>query len=136
MITIQEIHPEETWPIRHQVMWPHMPPAYVQLEEDNEGEHFGLYRDDALVSIVSCFWTGDDMQFRKFATLESYQGQGLGSRLLNHVMDNAKNRNAKRIWCNARADKASFYHKFGLVEAGEVFLKEDIAFVKMELRLR
>ena len=89
-------------------MWPYQPFEFVQLEEDNSGLHFGVFKNEKLVSIVSCFISGDEMQFRKLATLPEYQGQGIASQLLNSIFELANQNNLKRIWCNARTDKKSF----------------------------
>lgn len=40
---IKRIKPEETWTIRHEVMWPHMPIDFVKLDGDDEAYHFGFY---------------------------------------------------------------------------------------------
>lgn len=87
---IAEITAEETWPIRHEVMWPDMPFDFVKVDNDNEGLHLGLFLGDKLSSIISVFKIGSSWQFRKFATLVEEQGKGLGSQLLKHVIDQAK----------------------------------------------
>ncbi len=76
---IKSIEASETWEIRHEVMWPDQPFEFVKLEEDNSGLHFGVFDKEKVVSIVSCFIIDDEMQFRKLATLEEYQGKGIAS---------------------------------------------------------
>ncbi|HEX8015364.1 MAG TPA: GNAT family N-acetyltransferase, partial [Flavobacterium sp.] len=61
---IKPIQASDTWKIRHEVMWPDQPLEFVQLEEDESGLHFGVFIDEKLVSIVSCFISDDEMQFR------------------------------------------------------------------------
>ena len=102
------IKASETWEIRHKVMWPDQPFEFVKLEEDNLGLHFGVFDQDRLVSIVSCFIVADELQFRKLATLDDYQGQGIASLLLNSVLKLAKEKSLKRVWCNARSNKNHF----------------------------
>jgi GNAT superfamily N-acetyltransferase len=87
---IKEIQALQTWQIRHEVMWPDQPFEFVQLEEDNSGFHFGVFDEDKLVSIVSCFIEGKEMQFRKLATLEEYQGKGIASCLLKYIFEFAE----------------------------------------------
>ncbi|MFM9279513.1 GNAT family N-acetyltransferase [Paenibacillus jiagnxiensis] len=129
---IRSIDKENAWRIRHEVMWPDRELAYVQLEDDDRGWHYGLFVGERLVSVVSLFIDQDEAQFRKFATLEAEQGKGYGSRLLRHVMEEAEQAGVKRIWCNARREKARFYRKFGLRETGKTFVKGGKEYVIME----
>lgn len=131
---IKEIPAEATWAIRHKVMWPEMSFEFVQLKEDDLGIHFGLYNESKLVAIVSCFEDHNEMQFRKLATLTEEQGKGFATLLLNYIFQQAKDKDIKRIWCNARVNKKSFYEKFGLIDTKVTFFKSGQEFVIMELR--
>lgn len=130
---IAAIKASETWEIRHKVMWPDQPFEFVQLEEDLSGLHFGVFVDEKLVSIVSCFITDDEMQFRKLATLEEYQGMGIASALLKYIFKLAKDKDLQKVWCNARTNKKSFYEKFGMRVIGRTFIKSGQEFSIMEI---
>lgn len=130
---IREITAAETWDIRHNVMWPDQPFEFVQLEEDNSGFHFGVFTNNKLVSIVSCFIIEEEMQFRKLATLEEYQGKGSASHLLKYILQFAKEKNIKKVWCNARSNKKSFYEKFGMKDTFKTFMKARHEFTIMEI---
>lgn len=132
---IKAIQASQTWQIRHEVMWRDQPFEYVQLEEDNVGLHFGVFDSDKLVSIVSCFITQDEMQFRKLATLENFQGKGIASNLINYILELAKQKDLKRVWCNARSNKKSFYEKFGMIDTHKIFTKAGQEFTIMEILL-
>lgn len=132
---IKAIQPSETWQIRHDVMWPDQPFEYVQLKEDDLGFHFGTFEKDKLVAIVSCFFSEDEMQFRKLATLEEYQGKGIASALLQYIFSFAKTKNVTKIWCNARSNKKSFYEKLGMEATGKIFVKEGQEFIIMKILL-
>ncbi|WP_422358604.1 GNAT family N-acetyltransferase [Reichenbachiella sp.] len=129
---IIEITPEETLPIRHQVMWPNQPLDYVILPNDNQAKHYGLFIDNRLISVISLFIENREAQFRKFATLNEHQGKGYGSMLLKHIMQIAIQQNLSKIWCNARVDKSGYYKKFGLKLTNETFNKGGIDYVIME----
>ncbi|WP_420581361.1 GNAT family N-acetyltransferase [Reichenbachiella sp.] len=129
---ISEIAPEETFNIRHQVMWPNRPIDYIKLSNDNQGKHYGLFINGQLISVISLFIENQQAQFRKFATLNEHQGKGFGSQLLQHVFFLAEQQQFKRIWCNARTDKSSFYTKFGMKETDNTFKKGGIDYVIME----
>lgn len=132
---IKQIEASQTWHIRHEVMWPDQPFEFVQLEEDNSGIHFGVFEDDELVSIVSCFIDGKEMQFRKLATLEKFQRKGIAAKLLEYILDFAKHKNIQKVWCNARSNKKSFYEKFGMKDTFINFTKAGQEFTIMEILL-
>jgi GNAT superfamily N-acetyltransferase len=130
---IREIKASQTWKIRHEVMWPNEPFEFVQLAEDDLGLHFGVFMKEKLVSIVSCFISHDEMQFRKLATLEEYQGKGIASELLNYILKLAKEKGLTKVWCNARSHKKAFYEKFGMRDTLKSFSKAGQEFVIMEV---
>lgn len=132
MMIIKLIQPSDTWQIRHKVMWPDQPLAFVQLDEDESGLHFGFFIEEKLVSIVSCFISDDEMQFRKLATLPEYQGLGIASGLLKYVFQLARKKELRRIWCNARSNKKSFYEKLGMKDTFQTFSKAGQEFTIME----
>lgn len=134
-VQIEQIRYELTWRIRRDAMYPGADYDAVKLEGDQDGLHFGLYAEDQLTAVVSLFNEAGIYQFRKFATLPKAQGKGYGTLLLSHIISYVKQRAAKKIWCNARLSATGFYSKFGLIQKGKSFSKNDIEFVMMELQL-
>lgn len=132
---MRSISPEETWELRHKVMWPDKNLDYIKLKDDKQGRHFGLFIDEELVSVISIFVEADEVQFRKFATLENLQGKGYGTMLLQFVMKEAKKLGAKRLWCHARKSKIDFYKRFGLEESGEILSKDGFEYAMMSKKL-
>ncbi|GAC1603414.1 MAG: GNAT family N-acetyltransferase [Hymenobacter sp.] len=130
-LSIRTIPPEATYALRHQVLWPDKPLAYVALADDPAGHHFGAFRGGQLVAVISLFVAGAEARFRKFATRPDCQRQGIGSALLGHVFGEARQRGARRLWCDARHDSAGFYARFGLQPEGETFYKGTIPYVRM-----
>ncbi|MDO7874658.1 GNAT family N-acetyltransferase [Hymenobacter sp. ASUV-10] len=128
---IRLITPADTYALRHQVLWPDKPLDYVRIDDDAAGCHFGAFRGEELLSVISLFITGPEARFRKFATHPDYQGQGLGTALLQHVLSEARRQGARRIWCDARQDSAGFYARFGLQPEGEIFYKGPIPYQRM-----
>ena len=135
MASIEQITPELTWPLRQVVMYPDWSVEEVKLVNDFEGIHFGLFDNNALISVVSTFITENTMQFRKFATLNSEQGKGYGSLLLSHIIQFAKDEGCGRMWCNARCNASAFYAKFGFTETERKFNQDGHDFVIMEIYL-
>lgn len=142
LVKITQIAPEDTWHLRHSVMWPDKPASYVKLEEDKQGTHYGLWQGEELIGVVSLFYENGKAQFRKLAVKVSEQGKGYGSKLLAHLMqevtylNTSQNQNIESIWCNARSDKTTFYKKFGMLETEKTFNKGGIDYVIMEKELK
>ncbi|WP_232456795.1 GNAT family N-acetyltransferase [Pedobacter psychrophilus] len=134
--SIEQIPPAATLRVRQAELYPLMLLKKLQLEEDEDGIHFGLFHDDKLISVVSCFEKEDGcVQFRKFATLKEFQHQGFGTALLTYIMAFAEEQKTKKIWCNARSTAIGFYQKLGLTETDEKFTRDGIDYVIMEKEL-
>jgi predicted GNAT family N-acyltransferase len=130
-VTIKKIEACNTWRLRQEVMWPDKEIDYVKLADDPRGTHYGLFEDEQLVSVISLFFDGEDIQFRKFATCSHKQRQGLGTRLLRFILQEAEATTAKRIWCNARVDASEFYRRFGFLTHGKSFQRDGVTYIKM-----
>ena len=63
------------------------------------------------------------------------QGRGYGTKLLQYVMEWAKKKGMKSIWCNARTSATSLYEKFGMKQSGPGWEKKGIGFIKMEKQI-
>ena len=135
MLEIKQIQPSETWEIRHRVMWTDKPFDDIKLPNDDAGLHFGLFRNDILLSVISLFIENDKAQFRKFATETAEQGKGYGAKLLTHLIEESINKNVKTLWCNARTSASGFYQKFGFEIISEAWVKDGIEYVKMSMDL-
>lgn len=135
MTTIRSITPEQTYPLRHAVLWPDKPFEYVKLENDADGYHFGAFLDDELVAVISLFVNGNDSRFRKFDAHPNHQRQGMGTRLMEHIMAEARRLGATILWCDARLDAADFYRRFGMEAVSEVFYKGPIPYARFSRTL-
>ncbi|QJW89875.1 GNAT family N-acetyltransferase [Spirosoma taeanense] len=135
MPDIRTITPEETYTLRHTVLWPDKPLDYVRIDNDAKGYHYGAFLDDKLVAVISLFVDGETARFRKFATRPDRQRQGLGTALLNHVIAEARRLGARSIWCDARLDATDFYRRSGMEAVSEVFYKGTIPYARFSLTL-
>jgi len=129
---ISEAPYNEVLAIRQQVMYPDKDTEYVKLSDDNMGLHIGVYENDVLVSVMSVFLHGREVQFRKLATLQQEQGKGYASALMQWLIDYANDMKFDRLWCNARANATDFYKKFGYAETDERFSRDGYDYVIME----
>ncbi|WP_324675846.1 GNAT family N-acetyltransferase [Hymenobacter sp. GOD-10R] len=135
LVTIRTIQPEDTYWLRHSVLWPEKPLDYVKIAEDNEGLHFGAFQEEQLVGVISLFVNGEAARFRKFAVDPRYQRLGIGSELLTRVMQEASQQGARTIACDARQEATGLYYKFGMLPEGPEFYKGPIAYVRMQKAL-
>ena len=130
-VVIQPIAAAATYALRHAVLWPEQPAAYVQLPDDATGRHFGAFVGDELVSVISLFINAEEARFRKFATAPAWQGRGIGGQLLAHTIAAAATAGAPSLWCDARARALPFYQRFGLEPAGPPFAKGAIPYQRL-----
>lgn len=132
---IRNISWEKTIPLRQSVLWPTKPSEYCRVKGDQEALHFGAYINDELVCVASVYIKSDKARLRKFATNAKYQGQGIGSKVLKHILNSLKGTDVSTFWCDARESALGFYQRFGMQAYGERFYKSDVAYFKMEVSL-
>lgn len=133
---IQEVPYDEVLKIRKEVMYPDQDLDFVKLTNDHESIHMGYYINGKAVSILSLFLKNNELQFRKFATLQDQQGKDYGTKLIEWVLDYAKSMNFDSVWCNARQGKLSFYKKFGFKETDKTFEKNGYTYIIIKKELK
>ncbi|KAF6749464.1 GCN5-related N-acetyltransferase [Ephemerocybe angulata] len=74
------------------------------------------------------------VRFRKFACNPLFQGQGVGSGLLEYAIETvAKKRlGGTVIWCDARVATEGWYRRRWLAPFGKRFYKSDVEYVRMK----
>ncbi len=130
-LQIARVRVEAVLPVRHTVLWPEQPLDFSRLADDAQGLHFAARMDGAVVAVASLFIQDGRARLRKFATLPAWQGQGVGSALLRHLLEVAREAGCAGFWCDARQSAAPFYARFGLRPEGEPWLREGVLFVRM-----
>ncbi|MGI0117481.1 GNAT family N-acetyltransferase [Zooshikella sp. RANM57] len=135
-MNITQISAEDALPIRHQVLWPDKPIAFCCVDEDEAGIHFGVYLGQQLVSVTSIYIDGTQARLRKFATLNDYQGQGIGTALIKHVLAYLARCKIQYLWCDARESACLFYERLGFEVFGERFFKSNVPYFKMSINLK
>ncbi|MCW8330984.1 GNAT family N-acetyltransferase [Photobacterium sp. SDRW27] len=130
---IERIAAEQTLPVRHRVLWPEQPIDFCRVPEDDIGCHYGVFTDNQLVCVASVFIDGTTARLRKFATLPEYQGQGIGTRMIEQILADLKSNGINTFWCDARESATGFYRQFAMSPQGERFYKANIAYFKMAI---
>jgi len=131
MLQITSITWQETLPIRHQVLWPNKPISFCQVEGDAQASHYGVFYQQKLVCVASIYINDGSARLIKFATLPSFQKQGIGSKMINHLINELKAQGINYLWFDARMTSLSFYKKFDFKSEGQVFYKSQVAYYKM-----
>ncbi len=132
---IKRISWQQALPLRHEVLWPTKPLEYCHVAGDDSAIHFGLFVADKLVCVASVFVDDRCARLRKFATSASFQGRGLGSAMLSHIIAELRNDGVTYFWCDARESAVEFYKRFGLHPEGDRFFKADVPYFKMSVEL-
>jgi GNAT superfamily N-acetyltransferase len=118
-------------PLRQRVLRPGKPleACVFTGDEAPETRHYAALLADLPVAIASVYQapcsvdpSPSDWQLRSMATAEELRGRGLGSCLLQACLDYARNREGRRLWCNARVPAAGFYLRHGFRRHGPEFL--------------
>lgn len=139
-LIIRSVTPEQTYPLRHTVLWPDKPVDYIKVENDAEGHHYGTFVDDELIAVISLFVGQQEndpgsARFRKFAVHPDFQRKGIGTRLMEHIITEARRLGARDLWCDARLESADFYRRFGMETVSEVFYKGSIPYARFSRTL-
>jgi phosphoribosylformimino-5-aminoimidazole carboxamide ribotide isomerase len=136
ILSIEQIRPELTWRIRQEVLYPAQKLYEMELDEDQEGIHFGAFTDDRLVGVISLFQNDASFQFRKLGVLPEYQKKGIGNALLQRVEEFAESEGGTVIWCNARVSAIGFYRKAGYAHTGKLFSKNGFDYEILEKQIK
>lgn len=129
---IRLLTPEEVISVRWPVLRPGFPrdSAIFPGDDAPETRHFGAFVDGQLVGVASTYaapFPGDPgtsataRQLRGMATLDGFQGRGVGRAVLAACEQTARTDGATLIWCNARVSASAFYARMGWSRVGEEF---------------
>lgn len=129
---ITEAEYDDVLKLRQQVMYPDRDIDFVKLPTDNVGLHIGIIENNELVSVMSLFIEGRDVQFRKLATRKDQQGKGYASILMQWLIDYAKDMKLNKLWCNSRKEVAGFYKKFEYVQTDKKISQNGYDYIVME----
>ena len=91
-----------------------LPEGSEQDEKDDSCYHVMAVNNKIISGIARLeFPTKTSAQLRYMAVDDSYQGQGIGHRIVKHMEQYAKDNNADELFLNARENAVGFYEKLG-----------------------
>jgi len=132
---IKRISWQQTLEIRQKVLWPNKSALSSKIKDDEIANHYGVFINNKLVCVASIFIKNTTARLRKFATLTEYQGQGIGSKLLHHIIEQLTKHNVTVFWCDARKTAVGIYQKFNMNIEGNEFMKSGMPYFRMSVNL-
>lgn len=120
---------DEILNLRHRILRKGFPIEEVMFEEDKliSTKNYAIFDEKdnviACLTLMKAEWkNGLIWRLRAMAVDEEFQGNGLGSELLEFALEDLeKSNNMDSIWLHARTTSQNFYKKFDFEVASEVF---------------
>jgi len=106
-----------------------------KLEYDHEEEsHFYLlYVDGKPVATARWRETDKGIKLERFAMLKEFRNQGLGSELLQAVLNDVQKLD-KKIYLHSQLMAVSYYERAGFKKVGDIFTEAGIEHYLMEMQ--
>lgn len=137
-LLVRPVTIERTRPLRQAVLRPHQRVAELAQDEPAGAFAVAAFDSDELVGVglVAPDGEPDGWRIRGMATAPHARGRGAGTAVLDTLLAHARERGARRVWCNARTPAVSFYERVGLRVSSEEFELPKIgAHVVMEMTI-
>jgi predicted GNAT family N-acyltransferase len=125
--TVQQI----AWDIRHEVfVIGQNCPKEIEYDFEEESIHFLAYYNNEPAGTARIRETENGFKLERFAVLEKFRGNGIGSALVAHLL-NETIPFGKKIYLHAQLTAAPLYAKHNFRPEGPNFWEADIEHVKM-----
>ena len=107
-------------------------PKNIEMDgKDSECIHFLISNDNNPIGTARIKMSG---KIERVSILKPNRNKGLGSRLMNFIIDAAKENRFERIYLHSQMESIGFYKNLGFIEHGDVFQEAGIDHVLMELK--
>ncbi len=102
-------------------------------DQDSHAQHF-LVMNNNQQPVATGRLLGNG-HIGRMAVLKEFRKQGVGSRLLTNIIDEARRLGINEIFLNAQTGATGFYEKNDFVVQGEEFMDAGIPHIKMTRKL-
>lgn len=136
MIEVRVVPPRDTFPLRQAVLRPHQQiEDLVQFDDDApDARSFAAFDETGAIVGTGCVsrrptpYAPDrtGWQLRGMAVAPGQRGQGIGSAVLDAILDHARAEGGGVVWCNARTPAQGVYARAGFTPRGDVFEQDVI----------
>ena len=123
MIIVQQITPAETRPLRHKVLWPHIPnevDCVIDIDKRQDAIHLGAIDQGRIVGICSLFKMDssrlehqNQYRLRAMATHPDWRGRQAGKAIVEKAIEITSAKGMDVLWCDARKVALGFYQRMG-----------------------
>jgi GNAT superfamily N-acetyltransferase len=128
-VRVERVGAAETLALRQRVLRPHETIEQLSLPGDDDPDtgNFVALDGDEVVGTASVRreappWAPDlesSWRLRGMATAESRRSQGVGTAVLDAVVEHVHSHGGGHLWCNARTPAVAFYRRSGFLTRGE-----------------
>jgi predicted GNAT family N-acyltransferase len=139
-IIVQKIQNEQELELAHQIRYEvfvigQKVPEREEIDENEKvSSHFLAYAGDVPCGAARWRFTDNGVKLERFAVLEKYRGQGVGSALVAAVLADVEKDNTtkgKLLYLHAQLSAMPLYSKFGFRPEGPMFQECAIDHYKM-----
>lgn len=127
---VEQVRAEVTFPLRLRVLGRGTRPGDLAREDDDHSDsaHFATRRNGRVVATGTVrrrqppFPTDSDgWQIRGMAVEEAERGKGLGTAILDAIIEHVAGRGGGVVWCHVRERAESLYRRAGFGSLGKPF---------------
>lgn len=121
--SVRRITAEETRPLRHLVLWPHLhdvASCVIDIDHREDAFHIGAFDRDRLVGVCSLFEMhtpklpdAQQYRLRAMATHPDVRGMGAGKVVVDAALSAVQSLQKDVLWCDARKVALGFYTRMG-----------------------
>lgn len=112
-------------------------PLAMERDEYDETATFALIYDELNKPIATgrMIFQNGNYFIGRVAVLPEYRGKGLGAKIMQMLIDAARQRDIKEIIIHAQTHAKKFYQKLGFKEFGDVYDEAGIEHISMKIEL-
>jgi ribosomal protein S18 acetylase RimI-like enzyme len=128
-VTVRPVPLTDTRPLRKAVLRPYQSLEELASHEPADAVALGAFDERGqllAVGLVGAEGGRGSWRVRGMATAPEARGQGIGTAVLEALIEHAREHGATRIWCTARVPARSLYERAGFRVTSEQFEVERI----------
>lgn len=107
-------------------------PTELEIDEyDKCATHFIILNDDEVIGTARLVISDKKGKIGRMSILKEYRNRGIGSKLINKIIEYSKNIGLEFLYLNAQINAIKFYEKNGFSVKGQEFMDAGIPHIKM-----